>query len=120
MGHVPFVVPLGEDRAKESDDRGAVGEDPDDVRSPPSSRLRRSCGLVDQICRQWSRGKWVKARSSARACARSAAASGEARAQFGDDPGMMAARRCGVRLGEDRADIVATNGCANFGTLVSR
>src|SRR2546428_669693 len=39
-----------------------------------SSRFKRSCGLVDHSCRQWSRGKLVKARSSSRASSSSPAA----------------------------------------------
>jgi hypothetical protein len=33
-GDGPFIVLLGQDRADQADDRGAVGEDPNDIGAP--------------------------------------------------------------------------------------
>ena len=77
MGHLPLVVLLSEDRADEPDDRRAVGEDPDHVRASAQFAVQALLGFVDQIWRQCSGSKWVKASNSSRLSASSAAASGK-------------------------------------------
>jgi hypothetical protein len=42
----PFVVLLGEDGSDESDDRGAAGEDADDVGAAPDSAVQAFVGVV--------------------------------------------------------------------------
>jgi len=64
VGFHPFVVTLGEDRADQADDGGAVGEMPTTSVRRRISLFSRSCGLFDQICRQSSRGKPVNASRS--------------------------------------------------------
>jgi hypothetical protein len=61
----PFVVLLGQDGADEAIERVAVGKIPTMSVRLRISRLSRSWGLLDQIWRQISLGKLVKASTSA-------------------------------------------------------
>ena len=51
-GFGPFVVLLGQDRADQSDQGGAVGEHTDHVGAAADLLFSLSCGLFDQIGRQ--------------------------------------------------------------------
>ena len=62
----PFVVLLGQHRADQADQSGAVGKEADHVGAAADSLVSRSCGLFDQICRQISRGNAVNASTSPR------------------------------------------------------
>jgi hypothetical protein len=70
----PFVVLPGQDRAVNTDDGVAGGEGKDTPVLRRISLFSCSWGLLDQICRQISRGKAVNARMSSRASSRWAAA----------------------------------------------
>ena len=72
----PFVVLLGEHGADEADQGVAVGEDPDHVGALADLAVEPFLGLFDQIWRHSSRGKLVKARTSARAVSRCSATVG--------------------------------------------
>ena len=72
----PGAVLLCQHGADEPDDAGAVGEDPDHVGAPADLAVEAQLGLLDQIWRQTSLGKAVKARMSARSSSRRSATVG--------------------------------------------
>jgi hypothetical protein len=53
---LPFVVGFDQDGAGQAEQRGGVGEDPDDVGAALDSLLSRSSGLVDQTFFQCATG----------------------------------------------------------------
>jgi hypothetical protein len=61
---------FGEHGADQTDDRGAVGEDADDVGAAADLFVQPFWGLLDQICRYICLGKVVNASRSARAVSR--------------------------------------------------
>ena len=65
-----IVVLLGQDCADEAGDGVAVRKDPDDVGAAADFLVQPLVGLLDQIWRQISFGKLVKASTSARAASR--------------------------------------------------
>lgn len=78
-GVLPLVVLLGQHSSDESPDGAAVGEHAADVGPPADLLVESLLGLFDQIWRQCSLGKPVKARMSAAASARWQAAAGAPR-----------------------------------------
>ena len=71
----PLVVLLSQDRADESDQAAAVGEDPDDVGSATDLAAEPFLCYL-QICRQISLGKLAKASTSAWTASRCSATAG--------------------------------------------
>ena len=79
------------------------------------SRLRRSLGLLDQIWRQISLGKAVKARMSARAVSRCSATCGELLGQGVDDAVELGVHGLGVGLVVDECSSALTQPHELFG-----
>jgi hypothetical protein len=85
-----------------------------------TSRFSRSCGLLDQTCRQTSRGKAVKASRSPSGGGQVLGRGGELGLERLDDAGELGADLVGVGLVEDRAQQRQHHGWAPLGTLVAR
>jgi hypothetical protein len=85
-----------------------------------TSLFSRSWGLLDQICRQTSRGKAVNARMSSRASSRWAAACGSLASSAATTWACWARTQAGSGCSKMVRTRVETHGWAVLGTRVSR
>ena len=67
FGDLPLVMGLDQQAGRQAQQRGGVGEDPDDVGSAPNLLVHRANVLVDQTLRQWASGQSAQAVISSRA-----------------------------------------------------
>ena len=101
MADLPLVVLLGEERADQADDRGAVGEEAGDFGPPAQFAVEPLLRIGRPDLASVVRVE-VKASSSSRSSASSVAACGK-RFELGHRDGELVAGGGRIGLGEDRA-----------------
>ena len=102
-GDGPLVVLLGQDRADQADDGGAVGEDADDVGAAADLLVEPLERVVLPDLAPVLLGKAGEGEQVGGGLVEQLGRGGEALLELGDDAGVLLEDRVGVGLGEDRA-----------------